>query len=734
MLDLPPQHAHPAIIISRWRFLSRVVSPDKVARPGADQVIRLVNSAKEVLLDSGACAVLVAEYNRGAQQGRGGGRSFFDAAASWVRGVSVVVAGLLQDAKPKYAGWRIVLCGHSQGAGIAALLAFYLRGRLQFSLFEGGISGSMPESTAVHPPPVPEVPVYAICYSCPRVLSRHLSNQCSQGPLVPPAWWSAQDSPTWTPCLPLLSNFIIGTDFIPWADLGSLPPPSEISKYIERAWLTLQQAGVVPTGSAAISLLLQMPYGLSVAAAAAATVGGLAFFMARAAPQLARYSELYSRAAASIEALKDLPLAVSGKVWYSGINLDNRQWLAPMPLTSSQYAAHELRGTDLSVRFWETLLYGLQHHLFTSYVDALRTTLPSAFPAGPARLAALQRLPPEGRALAIEIFGGGSSGAMTLATVWCEGTLPPPNSQSFLPWSRASSRPAFIKRSMGAANDVDVSATLRISTSAEAFFCDGKGAEVANECSQFLSLADFWGAQLAGLGTRCGKCVSGGTSPSSKGFRAAQLGCHGPRDPRTNHYVTDYIRERLSNPSLPVEPGDFETVNARMWDKLQLRDTSSGLYSAIVKNVEGCGQSEYNCAAITVGSSPAELEAFFDSSAFHIIPVIFRLALPSTPVAVLVNEDYAPLSSDGYVMPALPATALAKLQDFVSKLSTPSRPALLWQVCAAQNLNLDKAFVSLINAKLGNAAAAGGGSFGGTGGAAATPPPPGSIGGGGGGA
>jgi hypothetical protein len=182
-----------------------------------------------------------------------------------------------------------------------------------------------------------------------------------------------------------------------------------------------------------------------------------------------------------------------------------------------------------------------------------------------------------------------------------------------------------------------------------------------------------------------------------------------------NHYHEAYEREHT--PDRIVIPREFERVNARMWSKLQLRDTRDGLYRSIVMNVEGTGvPNEYNCAAITVSCAPAALNAFFASSAYHILPVIFRLALPDVPVAIFVTEvERLPRTSAADARPALPSEARRLLKTFARKLTTPNRPVSVWPVSATANEGMHQAFVSLINAKIG-AGAGGGGSGGGSGG------------------
>ena len=127
-----------------------------------------------------------------------------------------------------YRGWRVLVCGHSQGAAIASLLAVHLRHRLNFHAVDAAAFPAPPPGAAAQEArkrgafalPLPAVPVYAVGFGCPRHMGPDLAAECSRvpAPREAAAWWPA--GVHWARHLPLLTSVMAGSDPIPRLTLG----------------------------------------------------------------------------------------------------------------------------------------------------------------------------------------------------------------------------------------------------------------------------------------------------------------------------------------------------------------------------------------------------------------------------------------------------------------------------------------------------------------------------------
>ena len=220
VLELPYM-AREFDVRSRSRALSRLVHPDKCRHARATDAFQVIAAARDELLNSDLRLAAVDVYYsallkcpghealRVGEPPEGALRSAIRAEIlrikmpraelrrSWLfgsRDAPLSAALRLENReKPKYAGWRVVLTGHSQGASIAALLAVCLRHELEFPLDAPGsdsaaaaaapVAPAAPSSShsCVQPPErLPHVPIYALCYAAPRMVCEQLQQVCAE--------------------------------------------------------------------------------------------------------------------------------------------------------------------------------------------------------------------------------------------------------------------------------------------------------------------------------------------------------------------------------------------------------------------------------------------------------------------------------------------------------------------------------------------------------------------------
>jgi len=146
-----------------------------------------------------------------------------------------------QERGTPYKGWRLVCTGHSLGAGVVAILTFFIVHRITFP--------GIPPPRSLSPEEqlgqcrtvrlIPSVPVHCIGLGSPASLSPSLaslgaltpsdaerfwrvSSEKSPPPPPPPcprvvgtpSWWPMAPTAQWTPSLPLLVSCIIGRDSV----------------------------------------------------------------------------------------------------------------------------------------------------------------------------------------------------------------------------------------------------------------------------------------------------------------------------------------------------------------------------------------------------------------------------------------------------------------------------------------------------------------------------------------